>query len=121
MSVRCVRGATCLSRDDRVEMVEAVAELVTTMLERNELTSEDVISAIFTSTPDLVAAFPAAAAREVPGFSQVPLICASEIDVAGALPSTVRVMMHVETPKSRAEVRHVYLRGAEVLRQDLPV
>ena len=119
MAVRCVRGATCLTRDDREEMADAVIELVTAMLERNGITTDDIISVLFTSTPDLVSGFPAAAARQVQGFSEVPLMCAGEIAVPGALPLAVRAMMHVETDRSRAEVKHVYLRGAEVLRQDL--
>lgn len=118
MAVRAIRGATRLSADDPVEMSEAVVELVTAMLERNDVDRADLISALFTATPDLVSMFPAAAARGL-GLGDVPLICAQEIDVAGALTRVVRVMAHVETERPRAEVVHVYLRGAEVLRQDL--
>lgn len=99
-------------------MTEAVVELVTAMMAENGLSVDDAISVIFTSTPDLTCAFPAAAARDL-GFTEVPLLCASEIDVAGALPRVVRVLMHVETERPRADIQHVYLRGAEVLRQDL--
>jgi chorismate mutase len=118
MAMRAVRGATQLSADDRDEMIDAVVELVGAMLEANGLTTDDLVSMIFTSTPDLVAEFPAFAARRL-GIGDVPLLCASEIDVAGALPRVVRVMAHVETPLARSEVRHVYLRGAEALRRDL--
>ncbi len=118
MAVRAIRGATRLSADDPVEMSEAVVELVTAMLERNDVDRADLISALFTATPDLVSMFPAAAARGL-GLGDVPLICAQEIDVAGALTRVVRVMAHVETDRPRAEIAHVYLRGAEVLRQDL--
>ena len=118
MAVRAIRGATRLSADDPAEMSEAVVELVTAMLERNDVDRADLISAIFTATPDLVSMFPAAAARGL-GLGDVPLICAQEIDVAGALTRVVRVMAHVETDLPRAEIAHVYLRGAEVLRQDL--
>ena len=118
MAVRAIRGATRLSADDPVEMSEAVVELVTAMLERNDVDRADLISAIFTATPDLVSMFPAAAARGL-GLGDVPLMCAQEIDVAGALTRVVRVMAHVETDLPRAEIAHVYLRGAEVLRQDL--
>ncbi|MFN8147011.1 MAG: chorismate mutase [Candidatus Nanopelagicales bacterium] len=118
MAVRAIRGATRLSADDPVEMSEAVVELVTAMLERNDVDRADLISALFTATPDLVSMFPAAAARGL-GLGDVPLICAQEIDVAGALTRVVRVMAHVETDLPRAEIAHVYLRGAEVLRQDL--
>lgn len=118
MPVRALRGATRLTADDPAEMTEAVTELVTAMLERNGISTDELISMIFTATPDLVCMFPAAAARGL-GLGDVPLICAQEIDVAGALTRVVRVMAHVETDLPRAEIAHVYLRGAEVLRQDL--
>ncbi len=118
MSVRALRGATRLSADDPAEMTEAVVELVRTMLERNRVGTEALISVIFTSTPDLVCMFPAAAAREI-GLGDVPLICAQEIAVPGALSRVVRVMAHAELDLPRSQVAHVYLRGAEALRQDL--
>jgi len=118
VGLRAVRGATRLEVDDPEHMRERVVELVNEMLERNELTTEDLVSVIFTSTPDLRSDFPAAAARSL-GLGDVPLICAQEIDVAGALTSVVRVLAHAETDRPRAEVVHVYLRGAEVLRTDL--
>jgi chorismate mutase len=99
-------------------MNEAVVELVTHMLQRNDCAVDDVISVIFTATPDLTSAFPAAAARDL-GFAEVPLLCASEIDVSGALQRVVRVLMHADLDRPRGDVQHVYLRGAEVLRQDL--
>ena len=113
MAIRAIRGATTLTADDAREMSEAVVELVTAMMQRN-----DLISILFTATPDLHSAFPAASARDL-GLVDVPLICAQELDVTGALPRVVRVLMHTETPLARADVHHVYLRGAEVLRQDL--
>lgn len=118
MPVRAIRGATCLSADDKAEMNEAVRELLLEMLASNGLSQEDVVSVLLTSTPDLRCAFPAAAARSI-GFAEVPLICAQEIDVDGALPQTIRVMMHVETDTPRAEITHVFVRGAQVLREDL--
>ena len=116
--MRAIRGAVCLAADDPVEMREAVGELLTAMLDRNELATDDVVSVILTSTPDLTSAFPAAGARAV-GFADVPLLCAQEIDVAGALERVVRILIHVETSKPRTQIQHVYLRGAEVLRADL--
>jgi len=116
--VRAIRGATCLTADDAVEMNEAVVELLQDILMRNELPVDDVISVIFTATPDITAGFPAAAARDV-GFEDVPLLCASEIDVSGALPLVVRVLMHADLDVPRPDIQHVYLRGAEVLRMDL--
>jgi chorismate mutase len=116
--IRAVRGATQLRADDPVEMAEAVVELLTQMLARNALTTDDLIQVIFTATPDLRCDFPAAAARSV-GMGDVPLLCAQEIDVAGAPPRVVRVMALTQTDLPRADVVHVYLRGAEVLRKDL--
>ena len=85
---------------------------------RNGLTTDDVISVIFTATPDLTAEFPALAARKL-GFHDVPLICATEIDVPGALPHVVRLMAHVDVDRPRQEIQHVYLRGAVALRVDI--
>ncbi len=118
MATRAIRGATRLTADDPVEMTEAVVELVSAMLERNQVDREALISVIFTATPDLTSSFPAAAARGL-GLGDVPLLCAQEIDVAGALTRVVRVLAHADLDVPRSEVSHVYLRGAEVLRQDL--
>ena len=87
-------------------------------MSRNVLTTDDVISVIFTATPDLTAEFPALAARKL-GFNEVPLLCASEIDVPHALPRVVRLMAHIETDRPRSEIQHVYLRGAVALRLDI--
>lgn len=116
--IRALRGATQLRADDAAEMADAVVELMGELLARNDLTTDDLISVIFTSTPDLRSAFPAAAARTL-GIGDVPLICAQELDVVGALPRVVRVMAHAALDRPRGEIVHVYLRGAEVLRQDL--
>lgn len=118
MSVRAVRGATCLTEDTSEQMREAVGELVLLMISANGLVAEDVISMVLTSTPDLVSDFPAAAVRGC-GVTDVPMLCATEIDVNDALPRTVRILMHVETDRLRADIEHIYLRGAQVLRQDL--
>lgn len=118
MAVRAFRGATQLDRDERDHMLDSVEELVGAMLEQNEVAHDDLISLLFTVTPDLHCEFPAVAARRL-GLGDVPLICAQEIDVAGALPRVVRVMLHAESSRPRADVRHVYLRGASVLRLDI--
>ncbi|HEX6888076.1 MAG TPA: chorismate mutase [Candidatus Nanopelagicales bacterium] len=118
MAVRAIRGATHLQADDADEMREAVVELLSAMLERNGLTTAELISVLFTATPDLVCAFPAGAARAL-DIGDVPLICAQELDVAGAMARVVRVMAHVECDLPRREVTHVYTRGAEALRTDL--
>ncbi|GIH74041.1 chorismate mutase [Planobispora longispora] len=116
--VRAIRGAIQVEGNDRDAILSGVTELVSEVMERNSLTTDDVISVIFTATPDLTAEFPALAARKL-GFHDVPLICASEIDVPGALPRVVRLMAHVETGKPRQEIQHVYLRGAVALRVDI--
>lgn len=118
MAIRAIRGATCLTQDDAGEMSEAVVELCLAMLEKNDLTTDNLVSILFTATPDLKCAFPASAARKL-DIADVPVICAQEIDVTGALPRVIRVMAHVETGQARSEIKHIYLRGAEVLRQDI--
>ena len=118
MAVRAVRGAVQISGNDRDEVLAATAELVTEVMSRNGLSTDDVISVLFTATPDLTAEFPALATRKL-GFQEVPLLCASEIDVPGAMPRVVRLMMHVETSKPRSALQHVYLRGAAALRLDI--
>ena len=118
MAVLAVRGAVQVDADDRDQILEATAELVTEVMTRNALTTDDVISVIFTATPDLTAEFPALAARKL-GFHEVPLLCASEIDVPHALPRVIRLMAHIETDRPRSDVQHVYLRGAAALRVDI--
>ena len=118
MPVRAIRGAVQVEADDREAILEGTAELVSEVMARNDLVPDDVISVLFTVTPDLTTEFPALAARKI-GFHDVPLLCATEIPVPGALPRVVRLMMHVETGRPRGEVQHVYLRGAAALRLDI--
>ncbi|MDX6199990.1 MAG: chorismate mutase [Actinomycetota bacterium] len=119
MAVRAVRGATQVDDDVRDQVLDATTELLTEVLQRNTLTSADLISVVFTATPDLHSEFPAYAARQM-GITDVPLLCAAEIDVPGAMPRVLRLLAHVETDRPRGEIRHVYLRGAAALRTDLP-
>ncbi|WP_029432546.1 chorismate mutase [Blastococcus sp. URHD0036] len=118
MAVRAIRGATQVDADDRDEVLAATRELVSTVIERNDLDGEQLISILFTATPDLKSEFPALAAREL-GLGDVPLMCATEIDVPHALPRVLRLMAHVETDRPRSEIAHVYLRGATALRRDI--
>lgn len=118
MTLRGVRGATCLAANDTTEMNAAVGELLTAMMERNAIASDRVVSVILTGTPDLTCSFPAAAARAI-GLVDVPLLCAQEMDIDGALQRVVRILMHIDVDTERSAIQHVYLRGAEVLRQDL--
>jgi chorismate mutase len=118
VAVRAIRGAVQIDADERDELLAATTELVNEVMTRNGLTTDDVISVLFTATPDLTSAFPALAARKL-GFTDVPLMCASEIAVPDALPRVVRLMAHVETERPRSELHHVYLRGAQALRLDI--
>ncbi len=118
MAIRAIRGATCLTANNAEEMHGVVAELIDQMLSRNFIAQEDVVSIFLTGTPDLTCAFPAAGIR-IHGLTDVPLMCAQEMNVDGALERVVRIMAQVETDQSRSEIQHVYLRGAEVLRADL--
>lgn len=117
--VRGLRGASTCTANTVEEITEVTQELLLAMLERNGIAHDDVISVLFTTTPDLVAAFPATAARGI-GFGDIPLLCASEIAVPGTLPLVVRILLHAYTSRSRDELRHVYLRNALSLRDDLP-
>jgi chorismate mutase len=118
VAVRAVRGAVQVEANDRTAILEGTTELVTEVMSRNVLSTEDVISVLFSATPDLDAEFPALAARKL-GFQEVPLLCCGEIPVPGAMPRVIRLMMHVELTVPRSAVQHVYLRGAAALRLDI--
>jgi chorismate mutase len=117
-SVRAVRGATTVVADEPELIREAVTELLEAILNDNDIVPADVVSAVFTATHDLVSEFPAHAARLF-GWNDIPLLCAQELPVTGALPRCIRVMIHAETRRLRSEIRHVYLRDAVLLRADL--
>ena len=117
-TVRAIRGATTVERDDPSLIDEATRELLEAIMTRNALTNDALISVIFTVTADLRSEFPARAAR-IFGWTDVPLLCTVEIPVPGALPRCIRVLMHVETAKPRSAMRHVYLHEARSLRPDL--
>ncbi|HQU44005.1 MAG: chorismate mutase [Planctomycetia bacterium 21-64-5] len=118
--IRCrgVRGATTVEHNTREELLKATQQLWTLMVRLNGIEHEDVASAIFTTTTDLDAEFPALAARQL-GWLDVPLLCTHEISVPGSLPRCVRILIHWNTSKSLAEIQHVYIRGAAKLRPDL--
>lgn len=113
-----VRGAITTQGNEHELIVAATAELLEAMLRKNAAAKDDVISLIFTSTGDLTAAFPAVAAREL-GMAEIPLLCAREIEVPDSLPYCIRVLMHLYSDRSRAELEHVYLGEARSLRDDL--
>ncbi len=118
-SVLALRGATTLDRDDKDHLLERVRELLTEMLGSNGIDHDDLISILFTATPDVHSAFPALAARQL-GMGDVPLICAQELDIVGAKPLCIRVLMQFNSTRSRADLHHVYLQDARDLRDDLP-
>jgi chorismate mutase len=119
MHVRGIRGATSVEEDTPAVVLEATRELLEAILTSNGLTQyDDIISAIFTTTPDVTSVFPAEAARTL-GMNRVPLLCASEIAVPNSMPRCIRVLLHVNTERKPEEIVHVYLREARKLRPDM--
>lgn len=118
MPCRGVRGATTVASNDREEILTATRQLLALMIRLNGIESSDVASAIFSTTTDLNAEFPALAARQL-GWLDVPLLCGHEISVPGSLPLCIRVLLHWNTDKQQSEVEHVYVRDANRLRPDL--
>ncbi|MEJ7845099.1 MAG: chorismate mutase [Acidimicrobiales bacterium] len=114
-----LRGATTVDDDTRDAIKDRVVELLCHLVEHNHVDHDDVVSILFTATDDLHAMFPAEAARGI-GYGDVPLICARELDIAGATARCVRVLLHIETTRPRTDLHHVYLHGARGLRDDLP-
>lgn len=119
MTVRGIRGATSVPEDRPYLILAATRELLEELIAANQITDfEDIVSAIFTTTPDLTSTFPAEAARAI-GMKQVPLLCASEIAVPKSLPKCIRVLLHVNTTKRQGEIQHIYLHEAKKLRPDM--
>ncbi|HEY6473912.1 MAG TPA: chorismate mutase [Acidimicrobiales bacterium] len=119
LTVRGLRGATTVDTDTVAQVTERSQELMRELMASNDLVEDDIISVLFTATADVTSTFPATAIRET-GFGAVPLLCAAEIAVPGSMPKCIRVLLHVNTTRSRAEMHHVYLHGAQGLRDDLP-
>jgi chorismate mutase len=117
MRLFALRGAISVENNDGPSILSATQELMVELITRNGLQAQDVVSAIFTCTPDLDAEFPAVAAREM-GWDKVPLLCAREVAVPGALPKIIRVLVHYHAPEDH-EARHVYIGEARKLRLDL--
>jgi chorismate mutase len=116
--VRAARGAIHVDEDSSESVLWATERLLTQILERNDVAAEDIVSAFFTVTDDLRSAFPAEAARRM-GLGRVPLLCAQEIPIEGSMRGVIRVLLQFHTARAPAEVKHVYLDGAETLRDDL--
>jgi chorismate mutase len=120
MPCRGIRGAICAQANETDAILTATYKLLERLVADNDLRSEDVVSAIFTATPDLDAAYPARAAREM-GWTQVPLLCMQEMHVVSTLPRCIRVLIHWNTDRTPNEIRHVYLGEARALRPDLTI
>lgn len=118
MLVRGIRGAITVERDEKPLVLAATGELLNHIQKENGFQVEDIASVLFTVTPDIRSAFPAEAARLM-GWDKVPLLCFQEIEVTYALPLCIRVLVLVNTEKSQDEIRHIYLKEAQRLRQDL--
>ena len=118
-AVRALRGATTVDADTHEQIYERVGEMVTAMLERNDIEHDDIISLVVTATEDIVSMFTAAAIRAA-GLGDVPMLCARELSVDGGRPRCIRVLMHFNTERARTELRHVYFHGALGLNDDLP-
>jgi chorismate mutase len=118
-TLRAIRGATTVDEDTPDAVTGRVVTLLERIMERNGLVEDDIVSILFTATEDLVSIFPATAARTM-GLGAVPLICARELAIVGSVPHCVRVMLHVTTERPRDQIHHVYLEGAQGLRDDLP-
>jgi len=119
MRFRGVRGAVTVDANTEKAILEATDELLRQMVKANGVDADDIAGVLFTVTADLNAAFPAEAGRRLPGWTHVPMMCAQEIPVPGALPRCVRILMLINTTETASEVHHVYLRDAERLRPDL--
>lgn len=117
MPCRGIRGATTVKQDTSDQILDATCELLSQMVEANNIKTTEIASAIFTVTPDLKSAFPAQAARHL-GWTDVPLLCAQEIDVTNRLDRCIRILLHWNTDKSSSEIIHIYINGAKVLRPD---
>lgn len=117
MRVRAARGAITVERDEARHVLDATARLLGQILSANDVAAEDVVSIFFTATEDIRSAFPAEAAREV-GLTDAALLCAREMDVDGAVPRVIRILVHFHSDASPAEVKSVYLEGAKALRPD---
>jgi tryptophan synthase alpha chain len=117
VACRGIRGATTVETNTSEDILEATTDLLDAIIRLNDVAPEDVVSAIFTTTPEITASFPAMAAREL-GWTDVPLLCAHEMAVPGALRGVVRILLHINTTRPPAEIRHVYLREAGALRPE---
>ena len=119
MTFLAIRGATTVEEDVKDQVSSATQELLTEIIERNNLSLDSIVSVLFTATPDIHSEFPATAARSLDGFSEIPVMCAQELDITGSMKMCIRIMMHVDIDKTRKDIKHVFLGNAKNLRKDL--
>ena len=119
MTYLAIRGATTCEVDTSAEVSKVTQDLLTEIINRNSLDLDNIVSVLFTATSDIHSEFPATAARSLEGFSEIPVMCAQEIDVVGSMPMCIRIMMHIDTNKTRKDIKHVFLGNAKNLRKDL--
>jgi len=119
MTLLAIRGATTCDHDTKDEITKVTTELLIEVMQRNSLSTDDIISVLFTATPDIHSEFPATVARTLEGFSEVPVMCAQELDIHGSMKNCIRIMMHVDIPKERKEIKHVFMGNAKNLRKDI--
>lgn len=117
--IRGVRGATTISKNTEIEIIESTEELLLMMIQQNDLEATDVASVFISVTSDINAAFPAKALRRIPDWTFVPVMCMNEINVDGSLPLCIRIMMHINTEKEQHQIHHIYLKNTTKLRPDL--
>lgn len=120
LAVRAIRGAITVKKNDKQDILKETKLLLEKIVQENKIDEKDIISIIFSVTNDLDAAFPAAAAREI-GWTNVALMCTNEINVPGSIVKCIRVLMHINTDKSNSDIKHIYLKGAKVLRPDINI
>lgn len=118
MPVRALRGATTIEKNSREDIMFETKNLLSEIVQANNINKDDIISVIFSTTRDINAAFPAAAAREM-GWTDIPLMCTNEMDVPGSLEKCIRVLIHINSDKTNSQLRHIYLKEAKKLRPDL--
>ncbi len=119
MTVRGVRGATTVASDQTDIVLEATRSLVIEMAKENDIVPEDIVSVIISTTRDIESAFPAKAVRTIEGWKYVPVMCTHEMDVPGAMPLCIRILMHVNSDKVQKDIKHIYQNEAVKLRPDL--
>lgn len=119
MTYLAIRGATTCDEDTKDEVAKVTQVLLSEMINRNSLELDNIVSVLFTATGDIHSEFPATAARSLDGFSEIPVMCAQELDIVGSMPMCIRIMMHIDANKTRKDIKHVFLGNAKNLRKDL--